>query len=222
MNKRRKPYRGKPKAHRTEDSGGWKRVCVFGVLVGTALLCNVLFRTQIQEFRESLERGGYTEALSAIGSALSGEQSFSDAWSDAIAAITVNSDPVAAYAEQPEFTGTSSTPPGTGEVAFDLLKNGLYYTLPDDAGGLKTAGYILDPDDAVITFDFLEVPDRKEVTAYQDGIVIADGVSPLFGKYLIIAHADITAQYFHCGKLAVRSGDSVVEGQLIAEREEPS
>jgi len=208
MNKRYSSYRGRRNNRRNNDSGGWKRVCLFGILIGTALMCNVFFREQIQEVREKLQVDRYTEAVSAFGAALSGKKSASEAWDDAVAAMSVTEptpeeEAVAVISEFREL--------GSGDAAYDLLENGLYYILPDDAGG-----YTFDPDDAIMTFDFLELPDSKEVTAYKDGVVVASGSSNVFGNYLIILHDDVTAQYFHCGEILVSSGDSVTQGQIIA------
>ena len=204
----RKGYASRRK-HASES--GWKRFCVLGTLAGIALMCNILFRGQIQSFKSQLtnnwEEINYRAAFSAIGRAVKGEDTPSEAWAEVRG--TFNGDtPV----------HTVNIAEGSGEAAFARLESGSLLR-KIDSGRLAE---LTDKDNS-ITFDFSAVSASTagggitNVSAYDDGIVLASGDSALYGKYLIIMHGEVTAQYFHCSELFVKSGSEVIKGEIIAE-----
>lgn len=56
------------------------------------------------------------------------------------------------------------------------------------------------------------------IDSFADGTVSAVGESSSYGKYLTVAHTEgYTTLYAHCSKIVVSSGETVKEGQKIAE-----
>ncbi|MDR0818696.1 MAG: M23 family metallopeptidase, partial [Oscillospiraceae bacterium] len=208
MYKRYSSYRGygsRRRRGKTSDGGGWIRFCVFGTLIGIALMCNVFFREQIQTLSERVAgdwaSADYSSAFAAVGRAVKGSENPAAAWSEVKSSLSGNS-----------VTTNAAVGSGSGAAAYELLKSGLPFPAalipvePDDDGVSADA----DTGEETMVFDYSAIPaaatdsGTAAVTAYDDGIVIANGESPLYGNYLIILHGDITAQYFHCPELKVR------------------
>lgn len=56
------------------------------------------------------------------------------------------------------------------------------------------------------------------IACFADGEVLAVGESSSYGKYLIVDHTgEYSTLYAHCSSICVRSGDTVDQGQTIAE-----
>jgi hypothetical protein len=185
-------------------------------------MCNVFFREQIEATSSRITSGwagtDVRAAFSAIGRAISGTETFAEAWTEFKDNLTGNrASPdetvVGVEIDLPDGSGASAMRQLTADTV--LLPRGVSPSSVD-ADAKSVSG-----DADMLTFDYVARTGSSElaepITAYDDGVVLADGESTLYGRYLIIMHGEITAQYFHLPKLLVRSGDEVVKGQTIAE-----
>jgi len=170
-------------------------------------MCNVFFREQIVELKTQIFGDGKaTEVFSNIGNLLRAEDDDDE--------IEPTESP-----ENSDFSTPSSEFILTGEL------------LPNLEPTPTIEPERTQDEDAIVTFDYIDAKIEgeavetslsgtltadNEILAYEDGVVIADGDSGIYGKYLIVYHGDITYQYFNCGTLLVGSGDEIVKGQVIA------
>jgi hypothetical protein len=202
----------------TSIRGGAKLVAC-AVLIAGAFAAKLLFpefadfaRSQISAANSDTSVN-YKAAFSAMGEVLAG-----GAKPEAVLTALIGKDEPAVFVNY-EYT------PGSGSAAFERL--GEDRKIFGGAGDIEIETVNVNPqstaseaspvEEAVLTFDYaVETSPDGRVYAYDDGSVIADGDSALYGKYLIIYHGDLTAEYYHCAALNVKSGDTVVKGQQIA------
>jgi biotin carboxyl carrier protein len=200
----------------TLRAGGGAKLFACALLIAGAFTAKYLFPDFAESARSELRAASsdtgvnYRAAFSAMGEVLSGE-----AKPDAVLAALVKSG-------EPSILASYEYKAGSGKLAFERLGYGNLTA----GGDVEAVGAIEIESvnaqasaaaETVLTFDYaVEASPDGRVYAYNDGIVVADGDSALYGKYLIIYHGDITAEYYHCTELNVKSGDTVVKGQQIA------
>jgi hypothetical protein len=202
----------------TSIRGGAKLIAC-AVLIAGAFTAKYLFpdfadfaRTQINAANSDTSVN-YKAAFSAMGEVITGE-----AKPEAVLTALIDK------AEPAVFVNYEYTP-GDGGAAFGRLGDdvktfggtGVIKIETINISPERTVAEAAPQEEAVLTFDYaVEASPDGRVYAYNDGTVIADGDSALYGKYLIIYHGDLTAEYYHCTALNVKSGDTVVKGQQIA------
>lgn len=59
------------------------------------------------------------------------------------------------------------------------------------------------------------VPDKEEVIAISDGVVIESGIDKIYGQYVRIKHGEIQSLYAGMQNVYVKNGESVITGQKV-------
>jgi hypothetical protein len=205
-------YRGR--SRRNESGNGWKRFCVLGFILGFALMINAFYGAEIREFAQvRFGTRDYATAVSALGGAINGESTLSDAWGEAVAALSPSSNDFDGAV--PVFTQPITANSASGNAAFDLIYRGGEFGLSDSGESAEAEDVLAE--DAVLTFDYaVTAAARDEIAAYADGTVLATGDSEIYGNYVIMFCGNITVQYFNLNEILVESGQHVSKGDIIA------
>ncbi len=183
----------------------------------------------------------FTEAFSAVGHAVSGEDGALNALQSAYAAVFGGEDaPAAEVSGSAEVTAeemptASSTEEKASATDADTLPSrpypahtdaaqhvlGFDYAPPLTGEVTSGFGWREDPNTGRETFHYgvdLAVPEGTEIDCFADGTVGVVAESVELGKYLTVHHANgVMTLYGHCNRITAVSGEPVRRGDKLAE-----
>ena len=207
---------------------------VFVLLVGVKVFLPGQMALIREPIKELLEKDvNVTDSLAVVGRVFS-EQS-NDALLELYQAVFGSAElPAEPDAEEPSATEevplqstdeqyviyTADNIPEGVQLGQEVL--GFSYTTPAEGSVTSYFGYRAHPTEGEERFhyglDITPAEGNDTIAAFADGVVTVVGESSSYGKYLIIAHENnCTTLYAHCAGIHVASGETVREGQTIAQ-----
>lgn len=222
----------------------WLRVVVCGVVFAALIACKLALPGNLLGLRGNLSSwlvrdADVASAFSAVGRAVSGEESAAEALADARSALLGGPDAVevsgAAELEsaepesmeperaeperaEPEVTDTRDWPENASAERRVL---GLDHTAPLAGEITSPFGWRTHPVSGREEFHYgadVAAEEGAAIACFADGTVGVVGESVELGKYLTVHHENgLLTLYAHCSRILAASGDAVRMGETIAE-----
>lgn len=240
---RRGASRGSPRARNRRDAAeqsatllpDWLRIVVCGIVFALLIACKLTLPGKLLGLRGALSSwlvrdADVVSAFSAVGRALSGEESASEALSDARSALLGKPEavevsgtaelPTRPEAEdaEPEITDVRDWPE---KAAADVRVLEIDYTAPLAGEITSLFGWRTHPVSGREEFHYgvdIAAAEGAPIACFADGTVAVVGESVELGSYLTVHHENgLLTLYAHCSRILAASGDVVRRGETIAE-----
>lgn len=218
---------GKREASKSQKHPGMLRLTICAVILFAAVMVKILAPDTLVIYREKLlqwmgEQTDLVSVFSSVGRIMGGE--VEEALNDAYVAVfgpqeveEATSAPIAAEISDAAYTEENT--PALARLQQEVL--GFSYTTPVKGTLTDRFGYRQHPVSGEKRFHYgldLAAEEGSVIASFAQGIVTVVGDNAELGKYVEIAHANgYSTLYAHCSKITASSGQTVAQGDPIAE-----
>ena len=211
----------------------WLRIVVCGAVFTALIACKLALPGNLLGLRGRLSSwlvrdADVVSAFSAVGRAVSGEESAADALADARSALLGGADavevsgaaelPAQPERAEPEVTDTRDWPEN---ASAEIRVLGIDHTAPLAGEITSPFGWRIHPISGREEFHYgadVAAEEGAAIACFADGTVGVVGESVTLGNYLTVHHENgLLTLYAHCSRILAASGDPVCRGETIAE-----